>query len=137
MQAKNCRTVMHPECAGLPGIPKGDWYCREHASAAKAGKYRLQNFTVGASSYAEPHGYKHNLRPTLPLVPETCIQTYASSSQPFQRNLRIPAGKASKKAPAKPRKERASGDKPQGKAAKQPSKLKPKKQQVLRLLRPH
>ncbi len=39
-QAKNCRTVMHPECAGLSGIPEGDWYCSKHknASSGKGGK---------------------------------------------------------------------------------------------------
>ena len=76
--------------------------------------------------------------PTLmPFGPEVCMPAYALSSQACQHYLRIPAGKASKKAPAKPRKEKASGDQAQGKPAKQPSKLKPKKQQVSRLLRPH
>ena len=38
VQAKNCRTVMHPECAGLPGVPDADWFCPKHHAAAKAGK---------------------------------------------------------------------------------------------------
>ena len=38
LQAKNCRTVMHPECAGLSSIPDSDWFCPKHRAAAKAGK---------------------------------------------------------------------------------------------------
>jgi hypothetical protein len=33
-QARSCRVVMHPECAGLPGVPEGDWFCPEHAAQA-------------------------------------------------------------------------------------------------------
>ena len=31
---------MHPECAGLPGIPEEDWHCpkHRHASSGKGGK---------------------------------------------------------------------------------------------------
>lgn len=33
VQAKDCPVAMHTECAGLDKVPRGKWYCPEHAAS--------------------------------------------------------------------------------------------------------
>ena len=46
LQAKDCPVAMHMECAGLDKVPRGKWYCPEHAA------------NLGKSSKAKPSSAK-------------------------------------------------------------------------------
>lgn len=54
-EAKDCPVAMHMECAGLDKVPRGKWYCPEHAAS------------LGKSSKAKPSSAKSsgNLDNTL------------------------------------------------------------------------
>ncbi|KAL3155881.1 hypothetical protein ABBQ32_012881 [Trebouxia sp. C0010 RCD-2024] len=39
-EAKDCPIAMHMECAGLEKVPRGKWYCPQHANQPKASKPR-------------------------------------------------------------------------------------------------
>ncbi|DBA68705.1 TPA: hypothetical protein ACH3X2_013498 [Trebouxia sp. C0005] len=45
-EAKDCPVAMHTECAGLDKVPRGKWYCPEHAAS------------LGKSSKAKPSSAK-------------------------------------------------------------------------------
>lgn len=49
MQAPQCTRAMHMSCAGLDGVPMGDWYCPQHARMAKARKASMR------SSFSSAH----------------------------------------------------------------------------------
>ncbi|DBA80639.1 TPA: hypothetical protein ACH3X1_007887 [Trebouxia sp. C0004] len=109
-EAKDCPVAMHMECAGLDKVPRGKWYCPEHAAS------------LGKSSKAKPSSAKSsgNLDSTA-LAPSNSGKTDAAgASAPSKAGSNIKAAAGGKAGRAHSEDDSADGQAPKkgGKAGK-------------------